>query len=133
MIKNEITGVECYKRTLISTFEQEVLQMEREGNGFTKGTLKNWHVTHRHLKQFLKEHCAVSDISFRQLDYQFIADLDWFARTGWNCKTNAVLKHFQRLQKIIKMAVNRGWIQKNPFENFHYKPEKTHQTFLNPD
>lgn len=105
----------------------------REGNGFSKGTLKNWHVTLRHLKQFLLEYYQVSDISFRQLDYPFISNLDWFARTKWNCQTNAVLKHMQRLQKIIRMAINRGWIQKNPFENFQCKPQKTHRTFLTQD
>jgi integrase len=133
-IKNEITGIEQRKQKLIETFEQEVARMElREGNGFTNGTIKNWKVTLRHLKEFLEDHYAVADISFRQLDHQFISDLDWFARTKWMCHTNAFLKHVQRMQKIIKMAINRGWIQKDPFSNFHCKPEKTHRTFLTPD
>ncbi|MEO7523792.1 MAG: site-specific integrase, partial [Ferruginibacter sp.] len=133
-IKNEITGVEHRARTLVASFEAEVIQMEsREGSGFTKGTIKNWKVTLRHLKQFLQTHFGIEDISFRQIDHQFILDLDWFARTKWNCRTNAVLKHFQRIQKVIKIAINRGWIQKNPFSSFNCKQEKTHRTFLTPD
>lgn len=118
-IKNEITGLEQSKRMLIATFEEEVAKMElREGNGYAKGTLKTWNVTLRHLKQFLKEHYDCEDVSFKQLDYQFISDLDWFARTKWKCQTNVVLKHMQRLQRIIKMAINRGWLQKNPLRIF---------------
>lgn len=123
-IKNEITGIEHKKRILVSTFEEHVKQMElREGNGFTKGTIKNWKVTLGHLRQFVSERYTTNDITFRQLNQQFIFDLDWFARTKWNCKTNAVLKHFQRIQKVVKVAMLKGWIQKNPFDNFHFKQE----------
>ena len=133
-IKNEITGTEQRKQKLIETFELEVARMElRKGNGFTIGTIKNWKVTLRHLKEFLVNHYTITDISFRQLDYQFISNLEWFAKTKWRCQTNAFLKHVQRLQKVIKIAINRVWIQKDPFLNFHCKPEKTHRTFLTPN
>lgn len=29
--------------------------------------------------------------------------------------------------------MERGWIQKNPFDTFHCKPAKTHRTFLTPN
>ncbi|MBC7889052.1 MAG: phage integrase SAM-like domain-containing protein [Ferruginibacter sp.] len=106
-IKNEITGLEHVKRLLIATFKIEVSQMQlMEGNGYATGTTKNWQVTLRHLKEFLKDHYRIEDISFRQLDHRFITDLDRYARNKWKCKTNAVLKHFQRLQKVVKIAHN---------------------------
>lgn len=60
-------------------------------------------------------------------------DFDWFGRTKWNCRTNAVLKHIQRLQKVIRIAINKGWQNKNPFNTFHLKPERTHRIFLTAD
>lgn len=133
-IKNEITGGGNRQKLFIDTFSKKIDEMKlREGNGFTKGTIKNWNVTLRHLKEFVAEKYKSTDITFRQLDNKFVTSLDSYARVEWNCRTNAVLKHFQRIQKIIRMGMESGWIQKNPFDTFHCKPEKTHRTFLTPD
>jgi hypothetical protein len=59
----------------------------REGNGFTRGTIKNWQVTLRHLREYVRLQYKVNDLHFRQLDVQFLMDFDWFARTKWNCRT----------------------------------------------
>ena len=94
-IKNEITGGGNRQKNFIDTFSKEVDEMQlREGNGFTKGTLKNWNVTLRHLKEFVLEKYRSTDITFRQLDNKFVTSLDSYARVEWNCRTNAVLKHF---------------------------------------
>jgi integrase len=134
VIKSEINGTEHRVHLLLASFEKEVQQMQlREGNGFTRGTIKNWQVTLRHLGEYVRLHYKITDIPFRQLDVQFLIDFDWFARTKWNCRTNAVLKHIQRLQKVIRIAINKGWLNKNPFNTFHLKPERTHRTFLTAD
>jgi hypothetical protein len=86
-IKNEMTGLERKQRTLGEWVEEMEL---REANGYSKGTIKNWKVTQGHLKQFLKGHYHLTDIAFKQLDYKFIANLEWFARVKWHCGTNVL-------------------------------------------
>ena len=121
-IKNEITGGDNRQKQFIDAFEKEIAEMKlREGNGFTKGTIKNWKVTLRHLKEFAGKQYGNTDITFRQLDIKFITALESYARIVWNCRTNAILKHFQRIQKVIRMGIERGWLLKNPFDNFHCK------------
>jgi site-specific recombinase XerD len=130
-IKNEITGTELRFKPLIGTFEEVVTEMEsRVGNGYSPGTVENWKVTFRHLKEYVKEQYYTVDITFRQLNYKFIANFDWYARTQWKCGTNAILKHIERIRKVIKLAINCGWLEKDPFANFKCLQEKTHRTFL---
>ena len=56
IIKNEITGIEHKQRTLVQAFDQFVREIELKiGNEYAEGTVKNWKVTQRHLKQYLQD------------------------------------------------------------------------------
>ena len=130
-IKDELTGAKHKKRTLLSFFREHVGNLEsRVGNDYSVGTVKNWKVTLRHLTEFIKSKYSMEDMPFRQLDYKFIHDLELYARTRWECGTNAVLKHIERMLKVIRLDMNNGWLDKDPFINFRCKQEKTHRTFL---
>ncbi len=130
-IKDELTGAKHKQRTLLATFREHVTNLEsRVGNDYSIGTVKNWKVTLRHVSEFVRYKYKVADLPFRQLNYKFISDLELFARTRWHCGTNATLKHIERMRKVIKFAINNGWLDKDPFINFNCKQEKTHRTFL---
>jgi site-specific recombinase XerD len=130
-IKNELTGMVHKGRKLLATLKLHVQDMVAKiGRGYAPGTVKNWKVTEGHLETFLKEHYHRSDISFKELEESFLSDFDAFARRKWNCKTNAVLKHLQRIGKVVKKAVIKGWLEKNPFSSYEAKWDKTHRTFL---
>lgn len=134
LIKDELTGKVHKKRTLLALFDERLEDMRRlENHAYSKGTIKNWEVTRGHLEQFMKEQYSLSDLPFKQLEYSFIADLEWFARAKWGCGTNATLKHIERMRKIIKIAIIRGWLNKDPFLAFSVKKESSHRTFLTRD
>ncbi|MEX6689564.1 site-specific integrase [Danxiaibacter flavus] len=131
IIKNEITGFDHKQRMLLASIAEHVHDMKTsEGHGYSSGTIKNWQVTERHLKDFIKVSYNAPDITFKELDHRFVTEFEIFARREWQCKTNAILKHIQRLKKVVMMAVNKGWIDTDPFINFHRKQERTHRTFL---
>ncbi|MFL5740351.1 MAG: site-specific integrase [Flavisolibacter sp.] len=128
-IRDELTGMVHKRRTLLQTLKCHVDDMESRGT-YSRGTVKNWKVTRGHLQIFLEQQYHRKDISFKELDENFLHDFDSFARKKWQCKTNAVLKHLQRIGKVVKKAVSKGWLDKNPFLGMEAKWEKTHRTFL---
>lgn len=131
IIKNEITGLDHKQRKLVVSLGEYVQDMKNSaGHGYSPGTIKNWLVTERHLKDFIKASYNAADITFKELDHKFIIEFETFARRKWQCNTNAILKNIQRLKKIVTMAINKGWIEADPFVNFQRKQEKTHRTFL---
>ncbi len=130
-IKDELIGSKHKQRTLLVTFKEHVSNLEKRiGSDYSAGTVKNWKVTFGHLNEFINHKYPGQNLSFRQLDYEFIIDLELYARTRWHCGTNAMLKHIERIRKVIKIAINKGWLEKDPFANFNCKAEKTHRTFL---
>jgi integrase len=130
-IKDELTGAVHKQRTLVLAFDQFVREIELKiGNEYAAGTVKNWKVTQRHLKKFILDNYATSVLPFKSLDLKFLSDFGLYARTTWNCRTNAVLKHIQRIRKNVIEVVACGWLDKDPFIGFSGKWEKTKRTFL---
>jgi site-specific recombinase XerD len=65
-----------------------------------------------------------------ELSYQFIIDFERFLRTQKSMGNNTVMKHIERLRKMVSLAFKMEWIAKDPFINFEAKYEKKERTFL---
>jgi site-specific recombinase XerD len=76
----------------------------------------------RHLSNFLQEKYHVGDMSFRQLNFAFIEAFDFYLRVGHRMKPNTVLRSIIPLRKMVKIALNRGYIAHDPFAE--YKPQR---------
>lgn len=105
-------------------------------NTFAKGTIRNFAVTEGYLNKFLKKHLKVNDVYLNKLDYKFICDFENFLRSYWGkghpkaMGQNTVMKHIQRLRKMVTMAYHLEWIEKDPFLRWKPTFEKTEREFL---
>ena len=131
-IKNELLGISHRQNMLIEFFQEVLDQMEnRLNHGYAIGTIKNWKVTLRHLKEFLEKYYRLNDIAFKELKLKFIIDFEWYARNTWSCGNNAALKHIERIRKVVKKAVINDWLARDPFLGFQGSHEKSRRTYLN--
>ena len=94
------------------------------------GTQKNYFTTHKYIFLFLKLKHKKSDMFLSELSYQFIIDFERFLRTQKSMGNNTVMKHIERLRKMVGLAFKMEWIAKDPFINFEAKYEKRERTFL---
>jgi site-specific recombinase XerD len=94
------------------------------------GTQKNYFTTHKYIFLFLKLKHKKSDMFLSELSYQFIIDFERFLRTQKSMGNNTVMKHIERLRKMVSLAFKMEWIAKDPFINFEAKYEKRERTFL---
>jgi site-specific recombinase XerD len=94
------------------------------------GTQKNYFTTHKYIFLFLKLKHKKSDMFLSELSYQFIIDFERFLRTQKSMGNNTVMKHIERLRKMVSLAFKMEWIAKDPFINFEAKYEKKERTFL---
>jgi site-specific recombinase XerD len=130
-IKNELVVPAKANHLLVAEFQKFVKEIEKMiGNSYSAGTVRNWKVTLGHLKEFLRETRHAEDIAFKDLDISFLHTFQVYAATQWHCRTNAILKHIERMRKIVNLAVSFNWLEKDPFLSFQAKHEKTHRTFL---
>lgn len=100
------------------------------------GTLKNYFTTERYVQLFLKQKYKNADIFLSSLNYQFITEFEFFLRT---CEpldrsnpltNNGVMKHMERLRKMVTLAYKIEWIPKDPFAQYKLKFKRKEMSFL---
>ena len=100
------------------------------------GTQKNYYTTQKYVTNFISKHFKTSDMYLKELDYNFIIKFEKFLRAHTleeyqkPMGNNTVMKHIERLRKLVNLSVKLGWLDKDPFMNFRANFEKTERGFL---
>ncbi len=101
-----------------------------------KATLRHYKTTQNYLSKFLKSKYKTTDIFLISLDYSFIVDFEYYLKNYQpsdhqrRISNNTVMKHLQRLRKMVTMAFHLEWINKDPFVRFKSTFEKKEREFL---
>jgi site-specific recombinase XerD len=132
-IKNIFCGEQNEEHSLLKIFDyhNETVKVSLEW-----GTLKNYFTTQKYVVLFLKEKLKRNDILLSELSYKFISEFDLYLRTRnpldyhKKCENNTVMKHIERLRKIVNLAIKNEWIEKDPFIKFKASFTRTSREFL---
>lgn len=126
---NEVSSVHTL-RDLIE-YHNSTLFSKLNGN-----TSRLYLTSQKYLLEFLKRKYKCSDIALQELDYRFILNFESFLRAykPWHYQkqigNNAVMKHIQRLRKMVTLAYHIEWIDADPFRKFKQKMLPTQRGFL---
>lgn len=99
-------------------------------------TMRHYKTTQAYIMEFIKKEYKSNDILLKDLDYGFVVGFESFLRSyrpkHYQPKigNNTVMKHIQRLRKMITMAFHREWIEKDPFVRFKTRLTKKEREFL---
>ncbi|QOW10177.1 site-specific integrase [Kaistella flava (ex Peng et al. 2021)] len=131
-LKNKLLGRGELNRTLIPIFQDHNDRMEKlVGKEFAQGTLVRYKTTIKHTKEFLKWKYNISDIDIKKIDYGFLNDFEFFLRTEKSCNNNSAVKYIKNFGKIIRICLANGWMERDPFLNYHSKFDEVTRMFLN--
>ncbi|WP_300441626.1 site-specific integrase [Christiangramia sp.] len=101
-----------------------------------KGSIRNFGITEKYINRFLKKSQKTTDVFLSQLNYEFICDFETFLHAYWPeghpraMSQNTVMKHIQRLRKIIRLGYNLEWLDKDPFRRWKPSFERREREFL---
>ena len=132
-IKARYLGEDDHQKTLKELIAYHNTNMD---SVLKPGTMKNYYTTERYLNKFLKDKIKADDVYLKQLNYRFITDFEHYLRNYKNSKrqlmltNNGVMKHLERLKKIINLSIKLEWILKNPFQKFQLKFDKYDRQYL---
>jgi len=98
--------------------------------GVSRATYIRHETSRRNLERFLRDAYQVDDINLKDVDHVFIKDYEAYLRTTRNCNNNSTVKYIKNFGKIIKEAMNRDWVQANPFRNIKFHLEEVDKPFL---
>lgn len=99
-------------------------------------TKRLYGTSQNYIRKFIKKEFDRKDFYLQELDYNFVLKFENYLRSvkpkhyQKNLQHNAVMKHIQRLKKMISLAYRIEWIEKNPFLNFQSTLEPREREFL---
>jgi len=99
------------------------------------GTIKNYYTTEKYIKLFLQHTFRTTDILLNKLDFKFISDFEYYLRNNPiklqdPCNTNGIMKHLERLKKIVTWAVNLRFIKESPFNAYKLRFKSFERGYL---
>ncbi|MFK7747867.1 MAG: site-specific integrase [Kordia sp.] len=134
-IKARFLGEDNEEYSLLTLVDYHNTQMSES---LTYGTLKNYFTTQKYIKLFLSKK-KIQDIYLSQLTFRFLVDFEKFLRSyvpedhQKKMENNTVMKHIQRLRKMVTLAYKMEWINKDPFIKFKPTYIKNEREFLRED
>lgn len=118
-IKLRFTGEKEEVKTLLQVVQYHNNQMaQRLGIDFVQGTYAKYTSLHNKLVTFIKYQYKKSDIALRDLNHKFVTSFEYFLKTYYKNGHNTTMKDIKNLKKIINLAVQNSWLDKNPFTAF---------------
>jgi len=134
LLKNAVLGRLDANNLLLPYFDHHEKEIKTKiGIDYAKGTHQNYVATYKHIKKYLEQKFKGQSISLKDVNYDFIAGFETYLRMEAGNSNNGALKHLQRLNKVIGLAIKRGDLAINPFVAFKMKKEKVNREFLSID
>ncbi|MCT4645247.1 MAG: site-specific integrase [Carboxylicivirga sp.] len=120
-VKNAFLGIKEESHTLIELFDYHNKEMN---NLLEWGTLKNYFTTKKYFQQYLKAKHKKTDIHLSLLRYGFLVGFVNFMKETKPINPhqpfthNTIMKHVERFKKIMNLAYQNEWLEKDPFKRF---------------
>ncbi|GGE27550.1 phage integrase SAM-like domain and Arm DNA-binding domain-containing protein [Psychroflexus planctonicus] len=112
--KNEFTNEEAIEETMLGLFDYHDAKME---DVLAYGTLKNYKTTKKYFKDFLRLKKR-SNIYVKELDYKMCIEFESYLRKQPGLNNNGLMKHMERLKKLMNFAHTLELIPSLPHESF---------------
>lgn len=129
MIKNAYLGVHQEKQTLLQVvdfhngkFKEKVDKGKRENS-----TYKKWLTTKDKITAFLSGVLKMKDIPLERIEFSFAEDFFDYLTLTEGIQDNTAMKYLKNTKQLLKLAVQRKWLQCNPLQDYvcsYINPER---------
>lgn len=84
----------------------------------SKHSLKCVHTTREKLKVFTKHQYKLADMQLKEIKPAFAGDFEHWLVTHEKGCNNTAMKYIRILKRVLKFAVDQGWLEANPLGRF---------------
>lgn len=110
-------------KTLLEVFELHNNRMKKLVDvEYSKSTYNKFTEARNHVSNFIRFQYKKGDILLESINQNFLDDFDFYLKSEKKQKQITINKSIQRVRKIIKLALAKGYLKKDPF--ILYKPKK---------
>ena len=130
-LKNAYLGLSTEKKTILEVFNYHNTKINQLiGNDYAKATIIKYEASYKHLKEFIKYKFKADDLHLNEVLFGFITEFQHYLRTVKGIGVNTSNKHLSHFKKMINIALDNEWIEKNPFRKFKMKNKEVVKEFL---
>lgn len=133
-VKNRYLALDQLEQMgLVKMFEYHNV---REKGRLADSTMKNYYTTLNYIKEYVKTEYHKNEIELQKLNYAFIDGFEVFLRKYKTpegqrpLNNNGIMKHIERLQKVVNLAVKLDHIPKEPFKMYKKHMHQPKQVYL---
>ncbi|KAA0992036.1 site-specific integrase [Dyadobacter aurulentus] len=131
LFKNKLVNDNEQKKMILEIFEKHNRDMAcLVGSEYSKVTLVRYKTSLEHTRSFIKWKYNLNDLSIQSLDYDFIAQYEFWLKTQRRCGHNAAMKYLANFKKIVLSCVKKGWLSKDPFYGFKFAKREVDRSAL---
>ncbi|MGM0933271.1 MAG: site-specific integrase [Bacteroidota bacterium] len=127
LVKARYLGTDVKRKSLQDLINYHNTNMK---SVLKKGTLKNYYTTGHYLEDYLLTNYRTSEYFLKQINYEFILGFENFLRSKPKLHNNGVMKHMERFKKMMRLAGDLDWIEKNPTKRFKLRFDKVDMVYL---
>ncbi|MCL6216883.1 site-specific integrase [Zunongwangia pacifica] len=106
-------------------FAKMVAKRER-----SQSTHNKYKIVYNHLAEFIKLRYLREDMAFKELTSDFIREFDFYLRVDKECTHNTVWVYTMPVLRIVELAIKKGMIRNNPFEDYEITMKEADRGFL---
>ena len=122
-LKNALRGIGTRHNTLLEEFS-EYLEDCRKGISIKMvySTYHMYRVAYNHIREFILFKYGMEDITFGQIDYNFVESYDYYLKIDKEMTPRTVEGNVLVFRRVVRRALNKGMIRQDPF--FNYVPTR---------
>jgi integrase len=101
-----------------------------KGKSYSQATIIKYRNSQLRVSEFVKKRYDRNQVFLYELDYNFIDGFETFLKTEFNNSNTTIAKHYQRIGRVVRIAVKKGYINKYPFGDYKCRFDKPPITYL---
>lgn len=131
-VKLSFLGVGVMDDAILKVFKDQNDDFERmvSKGKRSQSTYGKYKIVFNHLSEFIRERYHRDDMAFRELTSDFIREFDFFLRIDKECTHNTVWVYTMPVIALADLAIKKGLIRQNPFEDYEISMEETDRSYL---
>ena len=131
-VKLSFLGVGVMDDAILKVFKDQNENFERmvSKGKRSQNTYNKYKTVYNHLNEFIKERYNRKNLAFRELTSDFIREFDFFLRIDKECTHNTVWVYTMPVIALADLAIKKGLIRQNPFEDYEISMEETDRSYL---
>lgn len=130
-VKNKFLDKDKNHRTILALFQKHNEECEMKvGVQVTFSTYERYKTCYKHTKEFINKEYKSEDLPVSEINRRFYDRFEYYLKKEKKCAHNTTVKYIRNFNKIVRIAVEQGWLTKTPYREIGYRLEEIDKPYL---